>query len=67
MAHSFVTCELTAPVRFLRQVSLHRQRAPSIAKHFLNFMQFLGNFGKTGWLAPPLMGNPGSALDRVLF
>ena len=41
-------------------------------QNFLNFMQFFGNFGKIvcwqppGGLAPPPMGNPGSAPEGVV-
>ena len=51
----------------------HPARAPPTAQNFLNFMQFFAKFGKItcwrppGGLAPPPMGNPGSAPEHFCF
>ena len=34
---------------------------PQTAQHVINFMHFFGNFWQNRRLAPPPMGNPGSA------
>ena len=49
----------------------HPAHTPPTAQNFLNFMQFFAKFGKIicwhppGGLAPPPMGNPGSAPGDV--